>query len=391
MATKTTIKYSELKFLIKEEINQTLFEDMAIQGDNKRELTTIKEPKRSGLDISQLDLSQNGGIKNILAVYNQATPEEKEYWGKWYHNAKKDVENLAGQYNLPFPVMAAIVAVLSPGNKWQNNLLAADKLLRGDTKINAYPRQIVRAKDILSTGNIGLVTGPKVTVFFKSLISPSEVEKDMVLDGHAINIWRGSKVSLKGLKSPGFKDQAAMVQDYKKAAEFLKIPVQSLQAITWYIWKYTSNTQGKVIDKVYDLTQFKKTSLEQISEEGWEEIEQLEDLAEFNAIGFGAVMGWNVPLGMDMRDSHKLMWSGDDKKEKNHPKLKNENVLDQQGHQHVGGSKARMPFSDTYVDKSDTGKQKSMVKQVNKNLNKKSYSLDSEPPTMGISIGKTKK
>ena len=37
------------------------------------------------------------------------------------------------------------------------------------------------------------------------------------------------------------KTRESMVEDYKKAAAELGIPVQSLQAVTWYIWKYTTN------------------------------------------------------------------------------------------------------------------------------------------------------
>lgn len=30
-----------------------------------------------------------------------------------------------------------------------------------------------------------------------------------------------------------------MVNDYLEAAKRLKVPVQAVQAVTWYIWKYT--------------------------------------------------------------------------------------------------------------------------------------------------------
>jgi hypothetical protein len=33
-----------------------------------------------------------------------------------------------------------------------------------------------------------------------------------------------------------------MVADYQKAAEELGVPVQAVQATTWYIWKYTWKT-----------------------------------------------------------------------------------------------------------------------------------------------------
>ena len=223
----------------------------------QQEVSKITEPKRSGLSLDQLGLESHGGVKNIIKVYNQATPEEKDYWGRWYHNAKTDVQELAVQFNLPFPVVAGIVAVLSPGNKWSMNLLAAEKLLQGQSKINAYPRQVQRARRILETGDTGLVSGPKVTVFFNSLMNPKLVEKDMVLDGHAINIWRGEKVALKVLRHPNAKERAQMVQDYQMAANELGVPVQAVQAVTWYIWKYTGKTAPlEAPTGVYDVSQF---------------------------------------------------------------------------------------------------------------------------------------
>jgi hypothetical protein len=208
----------------------------------------IIEPKRADpKTLKQLGIRKNAGVKNIIAVYNEATPEEKNYWGKWYKNAKEDVAELANKYGINFPVAAAVVATLSPGNKWSSNLAAADKLFQKvkdptlPIKINAYPRQVGTAEKILKTGDIGLVSGPKVSVFFKSLLDPASVEHELVLDSHAINIWRGEKLTLKATKMPSTLARAKMVDDYKKAAEELGVPVQAVQAISWYIWKYTTN------------------------------------------------------------------------------------------------------------------------------------------------------
>lgn len=281
------------------------------------EASKITEPKRSGLPMDQLGLTPGGGVKNIVAVYNQATPEEKEYWGRWYHNAKSDVQELASQFGLPFPVMAAIVAVLSPGNKWNGNLLAAEKLLKGDQKLNAYPRQAIRAREILKTGNTALVTGPKVTVFFKSLMDPSSVEKDMVLDGHAINIWRGEKANLKGLRNPSTKERAQMVQDYQTAAKELGVPVQAVQATTWYIWKYTGKSAPvKVTKGKYDVSKFKGA---QAANDNSREVqalveEAIQELDEFNAVGAGSIVGSAASaVGSGHQQEKDLLWSGDKK------------------------------------------------------------------------------
>jgi hypothetical protein len=209
----------------------------------QQEVTAIKEPRRKSIPIDKLGITSNGGVANIIAVYNQATQAEKEYWGKWYHNAKLDVQNLAKDYKQPFELTAAIVATLSPGNRWTTNLVAAERLFQGAERINGYPRQVLKAKQILSSGDTSLVSGPKVTVFFKSLLDPKGIEKDMVLDSHAINIWRGHKIRLKYVKSPSVKERQQMIADYQTAAEQLGVPVQAVQAVTWYIWKYTPESE----------------------------------------------------------------------------------------------------------------------------------------------------
>lgn len=281
------------------------------------EASKITEPKRSGLPMDQLGLTPGGGVKNIVAVYNQATPEEKEYWGRWYHNAKSDVQELASQFGLPFPVMAAIVAVLSPGNKWNGNLLAAEKLLKGDEKLNAYPRQAIRAREILKTGNTALVTGPKVTVFFKSLMDPASVEKDMVLDGHAINIWRGEKANLKGLRNPSTKERAQMVQDYQTAAKELGVPVQAVQATTWYIWKYTGKSAPVKVPKgKYDVSKFKGAQPANDNSQAMQALveEAIQELDEFNAVGAGGIVGSAASaVGSGHQQEKDLLWSGDKK------------------------------------------------------------------------------
>lgn len=358
--------------------------DNASRHDDEEldEYTRIDEPKRDGLPVSGLGLNANGGVANIISVYNQATPEEKEYWGQWYHNAKSGVQDLATEFNLPFPVVAAIVAVLSPGNRWHGNLIAAEKLLNGDPKVNAYPRQADRARAILKTGDTSLVTGPKVSVFFKSLLDPKSVEKDMVLDSHAINIWRGVKTSIKALKNPTVSERAQMIKDYQQAAKELGVPVQAVQAVTWYIWKYTKNDVAVDVNKgTYDVSKFKGAVPAN------DNANYQSAVSEANAVGGGGIAGTGgSALGVDNASMHKELWSGDESEpNKVSAALKSENVLDKMGMHHVGGAARKEPYGDTYVDKDDDGKQAAMIRKVNKNLDKKPYSLK-DPPSMGISI-----
>lgn len=202
-----------------------------------------QEPRRAKLDLDSIGLAADAGVKNIMAVYNQATEAEKDYWGRWYHYAKSDVEELATEVGLPFKLTAAVVATLSPGNKWYANLNVARKLIAGETRLSAYPMNVVKARRILDEQNPELVSGPKVRVFYESLLDPVAFERELVLDGHAINIWRGRKVSLKDTENVGRQDlRRQILRDYQEAANQLGTTTQAVQATTWLIWKYGSHT-----------------------------------------------------------------------------------------------------------------------------------------------------
>ncbi len=211
----------------------------------------LTEPKRENPKTTQdLNIFQNDVFKwstqgraNIKKVYEEASPQERDYWGKWYHNAKNDVQELADEFGKPFEQVAAIVAITSPGNLWRANILAARRVLEGAEVVNTYPANLKKCLQVLSAeSNWGsYVTGPKVSVFYKSLLDPESIKDDMVLDGHAMNIWFGKKIPLKDIPSINNDLRERMVRDYKLVAKELGVPVQAVQAVTWYIWKYTSS------------------------------------------------------------------------------------------------------------------------------------------------------
>lgn len=236
------ITINELKSVIRRIIKESI--------DELNEYEDYAEPKRkSGRNVSDIGISQEEGrgVENIKAVYNEATEEEKEFWGKWYFNSKENVRTLAERHDIDFVVTAAVVAVLSPGNKWKSNLVAADRVIQMfknpslEIAVNAYGSNVVKAMKILKSGDISWVTGPKVSVFLSSLTDPTFTQDMLVLDSHAINIWFGIKRSLKQTPNISSKLRAKILDDYKTAASELGVGLQALQATTWYIWKSLKN------------------------------------------------------------------------------------------------------------------------------------------------------
>lgn len=220
------------------------------QEDQKYDIDyVLHEPKRKKIPHEKLNLHKNEGAHNILAVLKKATKEEIDYWSNWYQHAHGHVRELAEQYDIPVEIAAAVAAVLSPNLGWNANLMAAKRVLDnwmhlGGAEgyqfwpnIPAYKTNVNKAMKILETGNLDLVKGPKVTVFYHSLLNPDRVERELVLDGHAINVWRGIKTPLKNLRQPTKEERKAIIQDYRKVADLVGLTPQQLQAVTWFIWK----------------------------------------------------------------------------------------------------------------------------------------------------------
>jgi hypothetical protein len=198
-------------------------------------------------------LGETPGYYNIMQLADEASPEEFDHWVNWYLHAHGDVERLQKKHNLirrnrgerplPFSVVAAVVAVLSPNNSWLNNLAAADYILTHQTGegSTAYRANAAKALSMIDSWMTDQVRGPKVTVFYESLNKPWKMGENVVLDGHMINIWRGNKAGVKNIRQPGTEERAQMLRDFRQAALDLGITPQSVQALTWYIWRYTTD------------------------------------------------------------------------------------------------------------------------------------------------------
>lgn len=350
-----------LKFLILEAVKQSKGNKII---DQLRSVipSLIQEPKREvDLTIKDIGILLDGGVQNIKAVYNSANEDEKNFWGDWYFAAKDNVAKLSEKYSLPLEVVAAVVAVLSPGNRWITNLHAANQLIAGYQnakrdgvdlviKTNAYPENVKKAIEILKTGDVSLVTGPKVTVFFNSLVDPLKSASNLVLDGHAINIWRGEKRRLKGIRLTN-QQRERMLQDYHTAANELGISVQSLQAVTWYIWKYTNKAPDIMPSEV-------------IEDKVQDALEQTPELISIK------------------EDISKKMTQG------------NKDLLGRLGYQYV--SKNYRLGSETFIQPDDPQKERSkeLINMANRNIEKgnpKKRDMLHDPPSVGITIGKKKK
>ena len=186
-------------------------------------------------------------IYNITSVYRDADETQHAEGLLWYSDAQKAAHNIAVKYDVPVYIVVAVIAALSPNNKWSRNIVNADALIgafiRGDgllsVKVSTYHAMKRKAWDILMArpdydGAKAMLKGQKITSFFCDIMG----EFNVTIDGHARNIAYGERVSLTDDRTNiGVREYRALQAAYEEAARRVGLMPYQLQAITWRVWR----------------------------------------------------------------------------------------------------------------------------------------------------------
>ena len=186
-------------------------------------------------------------IHNIVSVYRDADETQHAEGLLWYSDAQKAAHNIAVKYDVPVYLVVAVIAALSPNNKWARNIVNADALIgafiRGDgllsVKVSTYHAMKRKAWDILVArpdydGAKAMLKGQKITSFFMDIMG----EFNVTIDGHARNIAYGERVGLTDDRSNiGVREYRALQAAYEEAARRVGLMPYQLQAITWRVWR----------------------------------------------------------------------------------------------------------------------------------------------------------
>jgi hypothetical protein len=195
-------------------------------------------------------------VDNILAVYRQATPNEKRDGVVWYAEALASCMNISNDTSVPLHIVVGVCAALSPNNKWDRNVQNARDLIvafiNGDyiesVKVSTYHAMKRKAWGILEAmpdhdGVIALLNGQKIVSFYRNIMG----DDTCTIDGHARNIYYGERVGLTNDKSNVGKREYSEIQSaYVKAGKKVRLNGRSLkafemQAITWVAWRRIHN------------------------------------------------------------------------------------------------------------------------------------------------------
>ena len=186
-------------------------------------------------------------IYNICSVYRDADETQHAEGLLWYSDAQKAAHNIAVKYDVPVYIVVAVIAALSPNNKWARNLVNADALIgafvNGDgmlsVKVSTYHKMKAKAWDILAArpdydGAKAMLKGQKITSFFMDIMG----EFNVTIDGHARNIAYGERVGLTDDRTNiGVREYRALQAAYEEVARRVGLMPYQLQAITWRVWR----------------------------------------------------------------------------------------------------------------------------------------------------------
>lgn len=188
-------------------------------------------------------------VKNIQAVLDAATSEERRSGPDWYEVARQQCEAMAVEHNLPLATVVAVVAALSPNNKWQRNVADAATLIKAylgghdilSVKVCTYHTMRAKAWDILASRAvtneelIKQLNGRKIVSFFRNIMGD---RASVTIDGHARNIAYAERLSLTGSKfTIGVREYRLLSEAYSEVGIVNGLKAYEVQAITWMAWR----------------------------------------------------------------------------------------------------------------------------------------------------------
>lgn len=177
-------------------------------------------------------------MDNIINAWlDKATPKQWQDGMLWYHTAHTFAEGLAMEYGIGTARASAVIAVLSPANDWDRNLVDADAVCQAwrnktyDAQSTTYGIQVRKAYAILDNPNadilsmIGTSAARKTKAFFQNILWPST--------SLAVTADRWICRALGAPEKPSAKVYNAISDAFTRVAKARGIMPSQAQAIVW--------------------------------------------------------------------------------------------------------------------------------------------------------------
>ena len=182
-------------------------------------------------------LSMEPLLSNIMAVYAAARPEHIDEGKAWYQTQQELVTSFDPEGNVERA--CAITAVLSANTSWSANLTLVEKVYDQRHGYGVgFKDKVDKVNRILDGESpSSVVSGPKVTAFYSTLVSPHSSYAIPVIDRHAYDIAVGEPLGNAHRPISKEKGYEKIARLYRWAANIAAIGAPELQAITWLVWK----------------------------------------------------------------------------------------------------------------------------------------------------------
>lgn len=211
----------------------------------------------------------NFQVNNILEIYKQSTDNEIISGKLWYKQVNEISKLMSVKYNITEIQAAGIIASLSPGTNWNQNIIDANNLCSllqvgkdiksitvtsyGQNKLKAHylwlnPQLTEKEVFLIVLGCAKQVN--KTSSFFLNILHP-ELDDICTIDRHAYRINLGITETLDlQLTENRYK---VMNSAYKLACKQVHISAIELQAIVWLTFRRINNI---IRDKQFETVPF---------------------------------------------------------------------------------------------------------------------------------------
>lgn len=156
----------------------------------------------------------------------------------WYPTARQWAVDTAAQFGKTPEIVVAMIAALSPRNRWAQNLRDVVTVLRAERvgdhhlaygRCGTFNKNVDKAYALAATGDLSALNGRKVLSFMDNILNPDSLR--VTVDVWAMRIALGDLDKLPPAITPELYNRAERA--YTEVAEENDVRPCELQAITW--------------------------------------------------------------------------------------------------------------------------------------------------------------
>lgn len=183
-------------------------------------------------------------VRNILAVYSEATKFDHESGGDWYARTGAFCREIADMFGYPHENAIGAYAVISPSlDKEQNDRQFVTGVIAHNAgwdvtkvRIGVYGRRNREKFIQCLEGNLSVIGGNKVTRFYQNLLTGAH--NNVTVDRWACRVaLRNPSLNEKSAVPSSPKVYHSIAEAYVDAADREGVAPHVMQAITWECYR----------------------------------------------------------------------------------------------------------------------------------------------------------